>query len=300
MNLRPRRVWALGLLATLVTGLEGDALACAACGCGDPTLTAMGSEKPFAGRFRTALSGSWRRDTMGYEDEDEVVLTERRLDLRVAWAPAPWLFIEAGLPFLDRETRDVTLAEARTTGIGDAELRTKLFVYQDEVRPTHLVAVTPGAQLPTGELQRDSSGELLPMEAQPTAGVVSAMLGVSYAFFSQPFSVYTSLNGTHPLGEVEGFRLSSSLRGTVALQYQAATWLALRGGPDFRVDSRGKDSGVADPHSGGFIAFATLDVVVMPFEDWLFGGGVNLPVMNALNGRHEESPIWRASITVDW
>ncbi|MEZ4372513.1 MAG: hypothetical protein R3B07_16930 [Polyangiaceae bacterium] len=280
--------------------VERTASACAACGCGDPTLTVMGSEKPFAGRFRTALTGSWRRDTMGYAGEDEVVLTERRLDLRLAWAPAPWVFLEAGLPLLDRETRDVTLAEARTTGLGDAELRAKLFVYQDDVRPTHLIAITPGVQLPTGQLQRDANGDLLPMEAQPTAGVVSALLGLSYAFFAQPWSFYSSLNGSHPLGEVEGFRLSSSLRGTLALQYQALDWLAVRAGPDFRVDSKARDSGASDPHSGGFIAFATADVVVSPFEDWLFGGGVNLPVVNALDGRHEESPIWRASITADW
>ncbi|MCA9644301.1 MAG: transporter [Myxococcales bacterium] len=280
--------------------VERTARACAACGCGDPTLTVMGSEKPFAGRFRTALSGSWRRDTMGYAGEDEVVLTERRLDLRLAWAPAPAVFIELGLPLLDRQTRDVTLAEARTTGLGDAELRAKLFVYQDDVRPSHLIAVTPGVQFPTGKLQRDANGDLLPMEAQPTAGVFSALLGASYAYFAAPWSFYSSLNASHPLGEVEGFRLSSSLRGTLALQLQALDWLALRAGPDFRVDSKARDSGESDPHSGGFIAFATADVVVSPFEDWLLGGGVNLPVWNALQGRHEESPIWRASVTTDW
>ena len=43
----------------------GDAWACSTCGCGDLTLTVMGSEKPYAGRLRAALELRHRTDAVG-------------------------------------------------------------------------------------------------------------------------------------------------------------------------------------------------------------------------------------------
>ncbi|MCW5792418.1 MAG: hypothetical protein KIT72_18545 [Polyangiaceae bacterium] len=261
----------------------------------------MGTEKPFAGRLRTGLGVSAREDVMGDPGVDEIELTEQRLDLQVAWAPTSWLFLQGNLPILRRHTRDATWAEAETTGLGDLELRAKLFVYKDRPMPRHLIAVTPGATVPLSGFEHDARGEPLPIEAQPTFGTVAALLGVSYAHFFQPFSLYFSVNASYPIGESEGHHeVGASLRGTAAFQHQALDWFAWRLGPDVRLDQRSAHHGMDDPHSGGAILFVSPELLVKPVTDWLLAVGASVPVVNELHGRHDESIVWRASVAVDW
>ncbi len=291
---------AAGIMAGSLT-IASPASACATCGCGDPTLTSMGSEKPFAGRLRTGLGVSAREDVMGDPGVDELELSEQRLDLQVAWAPTSWLFLQGNLPFFRRETRDATWAKAETIGLGDLELRAKFFVYKDRAMPRHLIAVTPGVTIPLSSMKEDAQGQPLPMEAQPTLGTFAGLLGVSYAHFFQPFSVYFSVNASYPIGESEGHHeVGASLRGTAALQHQALDWFAWRLGPDVRLDQRSAHHGMDDPHSGGAILFVSPELLVKPVTDWLLSVGASVPVLNELNGRHEESIVWRASVAADW
>jgi hypothetical protein len=52
--------------ALVVAALSArDAWACAMCGCGDPTLTTMGAEQPFAGRLRLSSELRYRSDAIG-------------------------------------------------------------------------------------------------------------------------------------------------------------------------------------------------------------------------------------------
>lgn len=75
-------------VALLVSLLwPGDALACAACGCGDPTLTTMGAEKPYAGRMRLALEVSHLTLELGRPETGGLELSEQRFDGIVAYAP---------------------------------------------------------------------------------------------------------------------------------------------------------------------------------------------------------------------
>ncbi|HKO89712.1 MAG TPA: hypothetical protein VJU61_01085, partial [Polyangiaceae bacterium] len=59
--------------------------ACAACDSGDPTLTALGTEQPFAGRLRSALGLRYRTDAIGVPGVDEMNIRDLRADLSVAW-----------------------------------------------------------------------------------------------------------------------------------------------------------------------------------------------------------------------
>ena len=97
-------MWRTRLVAALAVAFlllpSGDARACASCGCGDPTLTSMGTEQPFAGRLRLATQMRAWGLASGQLGENAAALRELRMDLSVAYAPTPWLFLSAMAPLL--------------------------------------------------------------------------------------------------------------------------------------------------------------------------------------------------------
>src|SRR5687768_1971981 len=105
------RLPAAMLLALAVTGASGRAQACAACGCGDPTLVSAGTEQPFAGRLRGSLELRYRTDSIGEPGVDRLFIREARADLSLAYAPLPALFFMATLPFVHRSVEEPNLAK---------------------------------------------------------------------------------------------------------------------------------------------------------------------------------------------
>jgi hypothetical protein len=288
-------------VAVIASMAPARAWACATCGCGDLTLTVMGSEKPFAGRLRSAVQVQQRTDTVGRVDFNEQSLSEQRVDAQLVWVPVDKLVLMLDVPALTREVRYVNLAEKDTTGLGDVELRGKFFIYQDDVFvPHHLLALTGGVKLPTAHLQRGPDGELLPIELQPGTGSVDPIGGFAYAYFDFPWSFYASATGILTTMGQNGYRSSRSLRTTTALQYQLIPEVALRAGVDTRTDSIALENGAPAADSGGFIGFATAETLFSFGMDWMLYGAVRVPVVNALLGRHVEGPFVSAGIAYDF
>lgn len=277
------------------------AAACATCSCGDPTLTTMGDEKPFAGRLRGSVDLRMRSDVIGEADVDQVDLREQRVDLALTWAPTDRAFLSLVVPLAYRDITHVNLARERVLGLGDLELRAKYFLYEDRhFAPRHLVALQLGTQLPTSSVQRDAAGMLLPGEAQLGTGGFDPIVGVSYGYFEAPWSAYASVTAVIPTMSRAGIEPGASLLGTVAGQYQLGTNLAARLGVDTRLDRRTREGGVVDPDSGGFIAFASPEIVYSPRTDLLLSASVRLPVVNRLSGRHDEGPVAQTAVVYDF
>lgn len=297
---RARASASAALLAGALALASPRAEACATCGCGDPTLTAMGSEKAFRNRVRVSLDGRRRSDDIGQAGVDQIRLRENRLDGQVAWAPSERLFLLATAPLLQRNVAYVNGGETSTFAFGDVELRAKAFVAADrEFAPRHLYAVTAGLKLPTAPRQRDASGAYLPVEVQPGTGSFDPLLGMSYAFFPRPFSFYASVQGSAPLRGTSVLRASPSLRTTTALQYQLVSWFAPRLGVDTRLDARAYEDGAPERDSGGFIAFATAELLFSPVADLLVVPALRVPVVQALAGYHVEGPIAGVAVVYD-
>ena len=294
--------WALFALVLFALALHARPLsACAACGCGDPTLTAAGAEQPFAGRLRSSLELRYRTDSIGEPGVDESEIVELRADLSSSWAPLENLVFVLTMPLVYREVTDVTLAVDRSWGPGDLELRSKLFVYRDRaLAPRHLLAATLGLKVPTAPFRRDADGELLPLEAQAGTGSWDLLLGPSYALFAGSFSLYTSAQVSIPLVTREELEPGASLRGTLAPQLQIVDSVAVRGAIEARADQASKESGVEDPNSGGLVVLVGGDVLVSPLVHLTFAAGARLPAVQALRGFHREGPVLNMAVNYDF
>jgi hypothetical protein len=290
------------LLVAVVASLAWPRLcaACASCGCGDPTLTALGSEKPFQNRLRLGTTVLVQGESSGVPRANEIILREQRLELQAAWAPLPRLFLLATLPLVRREVSYVNLARSRAWGTGDFELRAKLFAWEDRAfSPRHLLSVLAGARLPAGGWARDARGIPFPSELQVGSGAWSPIAGLAYAHFHFPWSEYASVEGVVPATHQPDFRPSSSLRATAALQRQLSPAFALRLSADARIEGHTEESGRPDPNSGGAIAFISPALLLTPVTDLVVFVLARLPALDRLSGQQSATPIFSAGLAYD-
>jgi hypothetical protein len=283
--------WAATQTLVLVAALSAltprAALACASCACGDPTLTVMGAEQPFAGRLRLAVEAQYRRDAVGLDDRVE--LQELRTTMSLAYAPLHWLMLSLTMPLVARELVDVTLARERLLSPGDLELYGRVYVFRDRAfAPTHTLGMQLGMRIPTGPLLRDGSGAYRAPELQPGSGTFDPSAGITYLLSADPWSLFVSEVVYLSTQSSLDLRVGNSWRGTHALQYQMISAVALRAGVNHRLEARSQHGGAVDPDSGGFIAFATLAVVWTPVSDLVLLSQLQVPFVNALNGVHDE------------
>jgi hypothetical protein len=277
------------------------AAACASCGCGDPTLTALGSEKPFQNRLRVGAAALVQGESAGTPRFDEIALREQRLELQAAWAPSARLFLVATLPLVRRDVTYVNRARSRARGAGDLELRAKLFLWEDRAfSPRHLLSLLAGARLPTAGWARDPRGVPWPAELQVGSGALSPIAGLAYAHFHFPWSEYASVEATAPLIHQPELRPAAGLRATVALQRQLGPALALRLSADARAERHAVEHGREDPNTGGTIAFLSPALLVTPVTDLVLFLLVRAPVLDRLDGVQSATPIFSAGIAYDF
>ena len=297
---RAPSVFTLGTALLACVGFAGSADACSACGCGDPTITTMGTQQPFQGRARLSALMRYRTDNVGEPGVDQTRLSEFGLDLSGSYAPWSWLQAVATVPLLRRSVTYTSLAEDQTFTLGDVEVFAKAFVYRDRTfAPHHLLGLLGGMRFPTAPIQRDARGQLLSTDAQPGLGAYTVMAGASYAFFSRPWASYVSATAYVPLVSRKDLQPGTSFRASAALQYQPFLWGAVRLGVDGRLDRPTHEDGRRDPDSGGFIGFLSPALLFNLTPDLTLEGTVRVPVLNRLDGYHREGPVFTLSLTVD-
>lgn len=277
-----------------------NALACATCMIGDPTLTTMGAEQPFAERLRMAAEFKHRTDTVGATGQGQTSLSEQRLAFSVAYAPLDWLMMSAQLPVLWRTVEYENLAKDNHFGLGDLELRARLVFFEDrELAPRHLIAAIVGSRLPTAPIRTSDDGQRAPPELQPGAGAIAPFVGFSYSGFAGDWSGFVSSTLIYPQEYGDGNQASLSLSTTAMLQLQPWRMLGFRLGIDTRLDGTAQENGAPEPDSGGFIAFLTPGLVLSPVTDLVINAAVYIPTLNLLDGYHKEGPSIALGVSYD-
>lgn len=299
---RDLRRWTVpALFGIALTARARTAQACAVCGSGDPTLTVMGDEKAFQGRFRAAIDLRVGRVRVGEPGRDEIVLGEERMELSVAYAPTRSLLLMLAVPVLARQATFPDGVRGRFFTVGDVELRAKQFVWSARRGAfKHEAAIQGGVKAPSAPVEHDDHGAPLPAALQPGMGAITPFAGVFYGLGRGPWSFYASATAYLPFAVRDSAHASDSLRSSASVQRQVGRSFAARLGIDTRLDASGTENGKSDPDSGGFVAYLSPALVVSPVTDLLLGAGAHVPFGQAFHGHHRESSIGVVSVTYDF
>jgi hypothetical protein len=288
------------LLAFLFTTID-NVWACSSCLVGDPTITQMGTGKPYAGRLRMAVSTLSRSETTGEAGVNERETEEQRLALSLAWSPNPELTLGIDIPYVSKQMDDISLAQAEATGLGDAAISAKWFIYQDRTFASrHMAGLLLGLQLPTSEEQTDQAGEALDIDVQPGPGSWIPSIGAWYGHYAYPWSLYGSVQFRHALDEGhQQFRPGDAWLLTVNSQYQMRLSFAVNLGLDARWSAHDEYDLEEDSDSGGFIGFLSPGFAYRPGGEWIIHGRIQLPLFDHLNGNHQEHTTYLIGVTYD-
>jgi hypothetical protein len=268
-----------GIVLLVVAGglaVAREAWGCAACACGDPTLTSMGEETSAAGRLRLALELRHRG-----EDHQGTITTEQRAALAVTFAPWRPLSLAAIVPFV-RRTAEYNDETQRTASLGELELWGRVTLATDRrFAPVHRLQAIAGTKLPTAPRIVDD-GVAMRAEAQPGTGSWDGSLGVAWTFRPKnDWSAYASAMVTRVLVEGEVEAPLTTGRASLLVQRAFTEWLAVRAVTDHRVDH------------DGYVLLAGGDVLVAPATDWVVLLGASAPIAG------HETPSFRLAVAVD-
>jgi hypothetical protein len=271
---------------------------CAACGCGDPTLTAMGQEKPFRHRLRLALEERLGAHQSGTPAEHSLV---NRTTLAAAYSPTAWLSLAASLPLVAvRSSRQASPART-TVGIGDLELLGRLLLFRDRrFSPRHTVAVLGGLKTPSGPRVDDSSGYPAPDDVQPGSGSWDPIVGVAYSYFGPSSAAFFSASYRHPTSGYRGYRRGATLGSSLAVQFAIGARGALVLGLDGSYSTQATlPSQVSAPDTGGLLVAAAPALLFAIHPDWLLRASLQVPLLERWRGQQQESATGSLSLIVD-
>ncbi len=256
---------------------------------GDPTLTVVGFEQPKGQRVRTSGTLRHRNDQIGEPQVDELQLSEQRLELAIAYSPTSRWTLSLMMPVVHRLVSAVNLAETDVWAPGDLDLRARAVVWRDrKFAPRHLVSMIGGLEFPTSTIERDADGVPLPLEFQAGTGSWDPIAGASYAMFSDPWSLYVSSVAVFPTKGTADTQAGISFRQTALGQFQPWHFLAFQVGAEFRIDQPGYITGIRDPNTGGHITYGTFGLIGLPHDKVLLHFTVAVPMIQRLDGEHEE------------
>lgn len=280
--------------------ISAPVLACSTCKCGDPTITLVGSEKPFAGRFRAGLDVQLRSETEGDPAINEATTDEERYSVGMTYSVNNRLTLLASIPYVKKTRVDSTLARMEADGLGDIDLYARYNLQADnEMR--HLYGVMGGLRLPTSEEVEDSAGNVLDIDVQPDAAATAITVGGYYQYFASPWFASASASVVHFVDEGrQGFEPGSSIVGSLRAQYAVKYNFAPQIGLDFRYSETDYFSGVSDENSGGFLGNLWLGLTTRVGGELLLYAGAQIPVLDDLNGHQEEDTTVRFGINYDF
>jgi hypothetical protein len=294
------------VLAGLLAPAERQAEACAACGCGDQTLTATGTEKPYQNRVRIALEERAGESTSGDVMTGDFERTwTLRSALALSWAPHDRVTIGALLPWVAHWVSGQTGPMKRPSGLGDLELSTRVVLYRERrFAPRHLLWGMAGLKTPTGPRAFDDTGHPYSDDIQPGSGSWDPFFGATYGWFGDKVAVFASASYRLTTPNTRGYRRGSQLGATVAAQYQPVSWFAAGLGLDLGwLQADTLATGAQVPSTGGVLLDLAPSLMFMPTMDLLIRVSADIPMTPSgfvvMNGTQSRSQMAIVSLAYD-
>ncbi len=179
-------------------------LCCGKCG-GNMPLNIPGGGTPEPHEFRVKVNLSWgkmvgmRRGTSNRSTKDtlgQYMMTPRKMDMYMSSVSVGYAFSDrffAGLMgmYMNKDMemirRDGRRSSMYSQGAGDTMLMTKTLLYADDyLVPTSQVSLLLGVSLPTGSINQDEKGQILPYSMQLGSGTFDPFIGILYEGSSSP------------------------------------------------------------------------------------------------------------------
>jgi hypothetical protein len=297
------RWWSAALALVGVVLAPQRAAPCSVCYCGDPTLLPLGLVQPEPGQLRLSIDMTYLRKESGGELDDPA-LTPRHFggadeeqvhgELR-ATATGAFTFGDHSLsvvvPWVRKELASLNgsaVTRDQASGAGDIELyaRRQWFFSHRMAPKRHIGALAIGLKVPTGNADAPDPETL---DVMPGSGSFDALIGPSYTYDADPFSLYGSVlyryNGEGSLG----VRRGSSLLVNAAARYRLSDYVLLAAQLNGRMTAKDTLNQTADEDSGGVILFGAPQVVVRPKGKWALRAQAQIPLVERLFGAQRES-----------
>ena len=284
----------------LLIAVTPSVFACSTCMVGDPTQSLMGAEKPFRNRLRVSTDFMMRSEELGRDGFNKKVIDEIRQSFNIAYAPSSRWMLGANVPYINRQLESFNLAQQEITAPGDITFTFKHFMQQSEFMQKHMYGFLGGVKLSTAAEQKDSNGIALDFDVQVGQGADVANLGAWYAHFNFPFLYYGSASYHVASTGFQEFQAGNALVFNATAQYATSYGMAYYAGMEGRSSKRDIFSGVTDDDSGGNIVFITPGLVYTIQPELILNVVLKLPLVERLNGEHEESTIFSIGVTYDF
>jgi hypothetical protein len=264
--------------------------ACATCGCGDPTLTAVGVEQPYRNRVRLGIEERYSDHQSGADETFQHLYTLRS-SIAAIWSPHDRVTLGAFIPWVTTWLRHPGTSGQTINGLGDMEMSLRVLVARDrKFGAHHLFWLNAGLKFPTGPRLKDDQGYPYGDDDQPGSGSWDPFAGVTYAWFSGGmWSTWASVSYRYTTDGPRGYRRGSVLGWSTAAQLQPWNKLAFQLGVDGGWTQPDQlSNGRAAPDTGGVIVSLAPGLVVSPRVDLLLRLVVGVPVVQVLDGRQQQ------------
>ncbi len=285
------------ILALWLLLLGGRAWACASCGCGDPTLTGFGIERPYRNRLRVGLET--RHGSLATQVGE---LRQSAFFLRntflASWSPHDRVTLGMRLPWLtswiEQEGR-----RSLVNGLSDLELNVRALVYRDRrIMPRHLLSLLGGVKTPTGPRLGDGNGGYFPADEQPGSGSWDPYFGATYAGSDGMVSWLAAASYRVTTPGWRGYERGDELTFSAAVQVQPRSHWAFALGVDGNWAAADVlPSGVLAPSTGGAALYLAPALLVQA-SAWLVRLVVDVPMATALRG--VQTPGTQVALSLAW
>jgi hypothetical protein len=290
------------LALALLLALDGAARACAACGCGDQTLTATGVEKPYRNRIRIAVDERVGNFSVGDQNSGDY---ESGWTLRSAiagsWSPHDRVTLGLYLPWVSSWIKQNGGPQKTLNGLGDLEMSLRVVMYRErKFAPHHLLWGLAGLKTPTGYRVYQDNGYPWPDDDQPGSGSWDPFFGATYGWFGDRVALFASASYRVTTPNTRDYRRGSTLGGSTAVQYQPFAWAAGSLGFDAGwVQPDTLPNGHAVPNTGGVLLDLVPSLMFMPVMDFLIKLSAQVPLVHVLNGTQTRGPQVILSLAYD-
>lgn len=288
----------LVVLCVLLWPADG-ARACP-CQAGDPTLTGTSWGSTRANRVRLGLEARWYTEGFGTRGLDRADVEDVRLEPSVAWSATEWLVVSLVAPVAYRSVTHANLGREEHVGLADPELRLRFTLVRDAgIRARNALGVSAGIDVPLMFDTTAADGTRVSAEGAIGSGSADPSLGLWYVHSEGEWTCLAVAGWRFPTPGFGGMRMGPALDVLLSLQWQPLRELAIRLGPDARLELAEVVGSQVMAHTGGFSARAGGDVVWAPTRALMLTVGVRVPFAQLLNGAHDLGPTVLASVIGD-